>query len=219
MSATAENLIRDLAGRGVRLTAHGDRLRVEAPAGTLTPELREMLAGAKPAILAALAGGIREHLLTLAGAEGIAPDLIHALDGADVEACAGLADETLRAYVRALADADLRERGQRPADETAPALCRACGPVWLAPEVASAAPIVAGWPRVLGCPWCHVRNRDAIPRPLVTCAECRHFIRDSVNPAAGMGTCTATREPMPSEAPTYPRASRYCAEFRPEVTP
>ena len=50
-------------------------------------------------------------------------------------------------------------------------------------------------PRVLGCPWCHVRNRRAILRPSVTCGECRHFIRDAVNPPAGWGRCSAGVDP------------------------
>src|SRR5690606_37310362 len=70
------------------------------------------------------------------------------------------------ALASAAADIALRESGKRPPDETAPARCRSCGPVWIAPEIARIAPVVAGWPRVLGCPWCHVTNRNAIPRPM-----------------------------------------------------
>jgi hypothetical protein len=55
-----------------------------------------------------------------------------------------------------------------PPDETAAAICQHCGPIWLHPAVGSVAPVVDGWPRVLGCPWCHVKNRDALPRPLLT---------------------------------------------------
>ncbi len=169
MSVTAEILIRDLAERGVRLTRRADRLHVEATPGTVTPELRTLLSENKAVLLAVLSSDpIRDRLRRLADAEAIDAGLVHALPAADIEACAGSADETLRAYLHGIRDADLRERGQRPADETA-ALCRSCGPVWLAPEVASVAPRVAGWSRVLGCPWCHVRNRQAIPRPRVTC--------------------------------------------------
>jgi hypothetical protein len=72
----------------------------------------------------------------------------------------------LRAYVRALRDADLRRHGRVPPDETAQALCVACGPVWVAPGVAAVAPKVAGWCRLLGCPWCHVRRAGlAVPHP------------------------------------------------------
>jgi hypothetical protein len=108
---------------------------------------------------------MRTRLLALADVELIDPAIVHALCAPDVGACAGGADDFLRAYLRALRDTDLRERGKVPEDETASALCRHCGSVWLHPAVAACAPVVNGWPRVLGCPWCHVENRRAIPRP------------------------------------------------------
>jgi hypothetical protein len=109
---------------------------------------------------------LRGHLIDLAAAEGIDAELIRRLPAEDVEGCQGLSDGVLTAYVRAVRDSDLRECGRVPADETAAAMCRHCGPVFVAPEIASAAPIVDGWPRVLGCSWCHTRNRASIPRPL-----------------------------------------------------
>ena len=214
MSATAETLIRDLSARGVRLSRNADRLHVEAPAGTLTPELRKTLAEAKPAILAMLTSGpTRERLLALADAETIDPDLIRKVPAEDVGNCAGLPDQTLRAYLRALRDTDLRERGRRPDDETTPALCTHCGPVWVAPEVAAVAPTVDGWPRVLGCLWC--RLRQTIPRPQVHCGDCRHFLRDSINPDGGMGSCTGGHVSRPNESLPYPQAERRCGQFRP----
>ena len=219
MSATAEILIHDLAERGVRLTRHADRLRVEATAGTVTPELRLILSARKADLLAALsADSIREHLLALADAELIDAGFVHTLQDADVSDCAGLPDETLRSYVHALRDADLRERGKRPSDETAPALCRSCGPIWVHPSVAAAAPVVGAWAHVLGYPWCHVKNRRAIPRPPVTCGDCLHFIRDAINPDGGMGRCTAEREPLPREPLPFPHAARQCEQFKPEGT-
>lgn len=151
-------------------------------------------------------------------AEGL-PDEWLGLDHGDPADAAALHADTLRAYVHALAEADRRERGRCPADETAAALCRSCGPVFLHPAVAAVAPVAAGWPRVLGCPWCHVQNRRAIPRPLVACRDCRHFARDTVNPAGGMGRCTANREPLPSEPLHYPHAQRPCERFTPEGNP
>jgi hypothetical protein len=47
-------LIDDLRRRGVVLTACGEKLRVDAPAGVLTPDLRTVLAGHKDELLAAL---------------------------------------------------------------------------------------------------------------------------------------------------------------------
>ena len=212
MSATAETLIHDLAERGVRLTRHAGRLRVEATPGTVTPELRLILLERKADLLAALsADPIRDHLLALADAELIDAGLVHKLPDADVSDCAGLPDETLRSYVHALRDTDLRERGKRPSDETAPALCRSCGPIWVHPSVAAAAPVVGAWAHVLGCPWCHVRNCQAIPRLLVACGDCRHFIRDAINPAGGMGRCNSGADP---DRPT-PMGARECVTFQP----
>lgn len=51
MSLSAPTLIEEASRRGVRLTVAGERLRVEAPAGTLTPELRAALAAHKADIL------------------------------------------------------------------------------------------------------------------------------------------------------------------------
>src|SRR5699024_7358710 len=84
-----------------------------------------------------------------------------------------------------------REAGRLPASYTAKALCRHCGPVWLAPGVAAVLPMVDGWPRALGCPWCHVTPPEGmcIPRPPVTSATCAYWTPDTVNPPAGMGHC------------------------------
>jgi len=124
-------------------------------------------------------------------ADTIAADLhlVHELPDDEIADCAGLPDAALRGYVLALRDSELRQRGCVPTDETARALCHSCGPVWAASEVAAAAPTVGGWARLLGCPWCHVRNRDAIPRPVVTCGDCAHFIHDQINLCGGMGGC------------------------------
>src|SRR5690348_3532765 len=103
MSTTAETLIRDLAERGVRLTRNADRLRVEAPLGAVTLELREVLAERKRDLLFALAVSTpRERLLTLADAERIDRHHVLALPASDVDACAELPDATLRGYLRAL---------------------------------------------------------------------------------------------------------------------
>lgn len=49
-------VIKVLAARDIRVWATGDRLRIDAPGGSLTPELRAKLAEAKPEILAFLRG-------------------------------------------------------------------------------------------------------------------------------------------------------------------
>jgi len=71
-----------------------------------------------------------------------------------------------QAYQLALEASAQRMRGVVPACETARALCAHCGPVWVHPNVAAVAPVVNGWARLLGCPWCHVRWAGGyVPRP------------------------------------------------------
>lgn len=119
-------------------------------------------------------GDVRGRLIGLADADLFDVALLDGQDDDDLALLAGLDDKVLRAFLRCLHGANLRELGRCPPDETGRALCRSCGPVWIAPEVAKLAPVIAGWPRVLGCPWCHVQNRQAIPRPRVTCGECQN---------------------------------------------
>lgn len=166
MSA-ATDLIEKLHLYGVRLEARGDHLHVEAPKGTVTPELRALLVNRKADLLAELGGtGPRARLLTAAAAEYADPDLIHHLPKEYLDACEGLPDNVLGAYVRALEDEAERMAGRVPRRETAAIMCVRCGPVWAPPEVAAALPVVKGMPRALGCPWCHVRKKGMqIPRP------------------------------------------------------
>lgn len=41
----------------------------------------------------------------------------------------------------------------------------------------------------------------------ITCEACRHFIRDTVNPAAGMGACAVLHDGW------HPAAPHYCQRF------
>jgi TubC N-terminal docking domain len=50
----AAELIIELEARGVMIESAGDRLRVDAPKGVITPELREALAACKAEVLAIL---------------------------------------------------------------------------------------------------------------------------------------------------------------------
>ncbi len=157
---------------------------------------------------------LRARLLELAAAEHIDAALIHRLPDDDVAACEGSTDDLLRGYIAMLAITDLRERGQVPTDETATALCRHCGPVWVHPHVANVSPVVDGWPVVLGCPWCFIRAAGRyVPRPLVACGDCTHFVRDTINPAGGMGRCGAGCDPL--QPLPYPHTKRSCATWRP----
>lgn len=213
MSAAAASLIEELNCHGVRITRRGDKLHIVGPRGAVTPELKQALAAQKAELLAALSESpTRDRLVRLCDDELIDRTLVERLTDADVDACTDLADDSLRAYLRALHDSGLRERGKRPDAETVPAMCRSCGPVWLAPQVATVAPVIAGWPRVLGCPWCHVKNRKAIPRPPMACDGCERFERDHVNPAGGMGRCPIN---LAKKTLPFPHAKRECYGFAP----
>ena len=51
---SAQDLLTDLQSRGVQISAEGDRLRIRAPKGAITPELGERLEQNKPEIISAL---------------------------------------------------------------------------------------------------------------------------------------------------------------------
>lgn len=145
----------------------------------------------------------RAHLLTLAADELLAAELVHGLADADVAACAGLPDSVLRAYLRALEGGQRMDAGMVPAGwgEPVARTCEGCGPVLL-------------WatcpPKVKACPWCFRRKAGkAIPRPLLTCGDCRHFTPDTVNPPAGMGGCGLGH---PSR---WPMQRHRCGDWRP----
>jgi hypothetical protein len=153
---------------------------------------------------------LRAHLLALAAAEGMDVDHVHRLHDADVAACIGLDVRQLADYLAMLADTADRHAGRVPLDDTAAIHCEQCGPVWIHPTIAEVLPVVDGWPRALGCPWCFVRKTGGyIPRPSVTCEGCRHFTPDTINPAAGMGTCGA------GKGMHWPMARHTCADHRP----
>lgn len=71
----ARDLLADLAGLGVTVTAHGDRLVIR-PASKLTDDIRERLRAAKPELLAVLAGKpeCRPYRLTSAEADAAHAD-------------------------------------------------------------------------------------------------------------------------------------------------
>lgn len=191
-------LLRELQAAGVALSATGDRLHVEAPAGTVTPELRQRIAENKACLLAELhqsttaARDTRTALLALADRLGLDPARVHRIADADLVLWSAIPEVSLRAYLLALDDTATRQAGRIPAGDTAAIHCKGCGPVWVHPGIAAVLPVVGGWPRALGCPWCFVRRAGAyIPRASVECADCGQFNRDTVNPAAGMGACAA----------------------------
>ena len=124
---------------------------------------------------------IRARLLELADFECLEHALVHRLEDADLAACTGLGDEVLTAYLRALDAAAKMDAGDPPSGWTAARYCRLCGPVLLWPDCP---------PIVLACPWCFRRKAGRyVPRPQVTCGDCRHYLPDPLNPTAGGGDC------------------------------
>lgn len=63
---SAAKLITELQSRGVEITAAGDRLKIKAPKGTITPELRARLVADKTEILYALQMPARWRLMEIA---------------------------------------------------------------------------------------------------------------------------------------------------------
>jgi hypothetical protein len=127
----------------------------------------------------------------------------------------GLGADAARALLAMSVDDAERRAGRVPAGDTAAILCRSCGPVWVHPSIAGVLPVVNGWARALGCPWCFIAKdgRMAIPRPFVTCAHCQHFRPDKINPEGGCGTCAAE---MRQVGGGYPAAQRHCMAFLPK---
>src|SRR6185312_12358432 len=83
-------LLRELQAAGVTLSATGDRLHVEAPAGAVTPGLRQRIAENKASLLAELnqptttAPGTRAALLALADSLGLDHAIVHGLPEQDM---------------------------------------------------------------------------------------------------------------------------------------
>lgn len=83
---TAVTLIRELADTGVRLSATGDRLHVEAKPGTVTPELRDRLKTHKAELLPLIR--TRDHLLSIARTLGLPDVLVLDLPAGELQATA-----------------------------------------------------------------------------------------------------------------------------------
>ena len=114
---------------------------------------------------------LRAHLLALATAAQVDPHHVHRVLDPDLADYAGLSDAQLTACLHMMADTADRNAGRVPAEDTAAMHCIHCGPVWIHPTIAEVLPVVAGWPRALGCPWCFVRKAGGyVPRPRVPCA-------------------------------------------------
>jgi hypothetical protein len=149
-------------------------------------------------------------LLALAERCGLDPASIHRLRDADVAACGELSDAQLVTYLELLDDTAMRWAGKTPAGHDAAILCHRCGPVWGHPGIAAVLPIVDGWPRALGCPWCAIRKAGGyIPRPMVQCMGCGCHLSNPTNPEAGMGQCVS------GKGSHYPMPRHACDVFKP----
>jgi hypothetical protein len=67
---TPAELVKALEAKGVRLSAHGGRLRVDAPRGALTPEDRRLLEACRDDILRLLGAGAALGVLVGVGSVG-----------------------------------------------------------------------------------------------------------------------------------------------------
>lgn len=217
---SAAQLIRQLKEAGIHLSASGDRLRVEAPAGIVTAELRQCIAENKAGLLVELQrcvatdgremDGCRARLLALADTLGLPHSLVRRIPGTELHLWAAVPADALPVYLHALDDMATRQAGKVPPGDTASIYCQHCGPVYVHPEVAAVLPVVNGWPRALGCPWCAIRKAGGdVPRPRVTCERCASFHPDTINPAAGVGMCQR------GHGTHYPMQCHGCGDFRP----
>lgn len=89
-----------------------------------------------------------------------------AIGNAAIELGLKLTAVQLAAYRSMQNDFAERMAGRAPAGDTATMVCTRCGPVYIHPTIAAVLPVVDGWPRALGCPWCFVRKAGgSIPSP------------------------------------------------------
>lgn len=211
---SAAPLIRELQAAGVTLSATGDRLHIEAPAGIVTPALRQRIAENKAGLLAELhqptTTDTRAAMLALADRLGMDRAAVVRIPSAELALWAGVPADDLPAYLRGLDDLATRQAGKVPPGDTAAIHCARCGPVCVHPDIAEVLPVVAGWPRALGCPWCAIRKAGGyVPRPRLTCEGCIRFQPDGVNPAAGRGSCAS------GHGDHYPMQRHGCGDHRP----
>lgn len=120
---------------------------------------------------------LRAHLLELADQLGIDGTRVHHIPENDTALWAAVPEGSLPAYLLALGDTAARQAGKVPIGDTMPIYCACCGPVFGHPGIAAVLPVMDGWPRALGCPWCFVRKAGGyISRPSVAVAATRRSI-------------------------------------------
>lgn len=103
---------------------------------------------------------VRDGRLAVGPADRITPELRKW-----IQAHKATLIEQATAYAQLRDTNDKVENGVVPDGWTAIVNCVRCGLVWADPGVAAVLPVVNGHPQALGCPWCHVRAHQTIPRP------------------------------------------------------
>jgi hypothetical protein len=150
----------ELHDAGIRVYAHGDRLRLEPTRGSIPSSFQQRIADHKPELVALLASAEGDTLRTLFDLlidEGLAGATVAALSMRDLRACKGLSRQALSALLRALARSQHMAAGRVPAGWTRVVECAGCGPVLLWPNAPAT---------VTACPWCwHRKAGRAIPKP------------------------------------------------------
>ena len=119
---SADALIREATACGARLSLAGDRVRVEAPPGAMTPSLRARLAEAKPELWIVLAQDAQPaRLRSLAKLAGCPVATVDRLHPAELAEYARYPDADVVASLRHLAACDACRRRQ-----TRPVTCANC---------------------------------------------------------------------------------------------
>lgn len=145
----AMTLLDQLQDWNITLSADGGVLRVDAPKGVLTPQLRKTLSRRKA-----------ELIKTLRSAHGLSVAELRQAAGPDWQQ---IQDDPrlLDAFAHAVMVGRMRRRGEVPAHYTARTVCKGCGPVLIFEGVPD---------QVDGCPWCFNRLQG-LPIPAVNGAS------------------------------------------------
>ena len=132
--------------RGIALSVHNGKIRVEAPEEVLTSDIQDQIRQNKPKIIRHVTSMEKAVL----GTELSVSEVYAALDHEDREDWFNgkITPAELHAFAVSIVNRRLREQGKIPAHYTAITHCQGCGDV----------PMFEGAPkRVLSCPWCFNR--------------------------------------------------------------
>lgn len=161
----AADLVAELSQYDIRVTAVGDRLEIDAPAGAVTEALRRKLRANKAYLLQRIRlNKLLANAACRVSREGClitSDDLLAHLSDADQNDPQLLTAGALTAFAGMVQASLMRERCQIPPGWTSVTNCRHCGPVPIFVDCS---------PNVDGCPWCWNRLRGL---PIPQCTENR----------------------------------------------